>query len=445
MKKILQDWAEKLAETVKEFSVAMANDIEKKNSKHMFTNGEAELLLMRAKEEFFIYLGAAFSEISNLAILCFEAGIFPASCSDFTMLEKQLIENKTSFQRVRQEVVDILNKDDFKEEISDSAENADHQEFPHRSVLLQGQSSDKLQLHEVITLGEEDVVFNEQSSNELHLHEVIAQSEEDAVFSGPTATKKDGRLKEDTRKEDLQQRMKIGFERSTDNEISGSFRAVEDLPISSPYDSSVKLPEENVQTLTNSNIAESLCDVKDPQVLIPNDSASERPEKGFKIFHGAFSENVSNVTESFADRSHFESESSESNKSQKNPNSEFLGCLQDAISERSAVKRDANEASSSDNNYSSDVSIPSSSLRDYVNVQVPKKTCFLQDNIEMILCTSDDPQNCQSCHEDACRACFVLRYFPLLDLNKIRTVLGWKQGCRWRTWLAYLIHIEGNN
>ena len=419
MKKILQDWAEKLAETVKEFSVAMANDIEKKSSKHTFTNEEAELLLMRAKEEFFIYLGAAFSEIANLAVLCFEAGIFPASCSDFTTLEKQLIENKTSFRRIRQEVVDILNKDDLREEMSDSTEIADVQESQFCSVVLQG-----------------------HSSNELQLNEMTAQGKENVVFNDPTATEQDGRVEQDTLKEDLQQRMKVSLERRADEEISGNFRTLEDLPSISPHDSSAELPEEDVQTLKNSNIPESFCDVKDPQILSPYDSPSKRPEKGSQPLKGAFGENVSNTTESFANRSHSESQSFESNKSQKNADSDLLGCFQDAKSERNAFKGDANL--SSDDNYSSDISIPSSSLRDYVNVQVPKKTCFLQDGIEMILCTSDDPQNCQSCCEDACRACFVLRYFPLLDLNKIRTVLGWKQGCRWRTWLAYLIHIEGN-
>ena len=43
---------------------------------------------------------------------------------------------------------------------------------------------------------------------------------------------------------------------------------------------------------------------------------------------------------------------------------------------------------------------------------------------------------------DKCRACFVLRYFPVLDFTRMRSLLLWNGGCRWRTWLACMVHLQ---
>ena len=398
MKKILQDWAEKLAETVKEFSVAMANDIEKKNSKHAFTNEEAELLLMRAREEFFANLGAAFSEISNLAVLCFEAGIFPASCSDLTPLEKRLIENRVSFGKIRQEVDDILNKDDRKKAKDEVTECVVPQESTPNTLLF----NDELELHKGGIQDKDEVTTNESVDDKSNLSDVKTKqdrnTEEEPSLDG--IYKETGESFEETAYDDIHENL---CEKIESKAGLGTIENVE---------SRAKLAYESVRTL-----------------------------------NGVVNGSLSNVTEFSTDRDQAENEALQLDQSQNTPNSNVLRCLHTTAGTRNITKTEADLTSSLEDHTSSDSCInciPSSTLRDYVDVQIPKKTCFLQDNIEVILCTSDDPETCQSCREDACRACFVLRYFPLLDLSKVRTVLGWKQGCRWRTWLAYLIHLEGN-
>jgi len=47
-------------------------------------------------------------------------------------------------------------------------------------------------------------------------------------------------------------------------------------------------------------------------------------------------------------------------------------------------------------------------------------------------------ETCQSCAIDKCRACFVLRYFPIMNLARVRALLSSTSKCRWRTWIAYV-------
>ena len=52
-------------------------------------------------------------------------------------------------------------------------------------------------------------------------------------------------------------------------------------------------------------------------------------------------------------------------------------------------------------------------------------------------------ETCDQCEFDKRRALFVLRYFPVLIFSRIRSLLSWKGGCRWRTWNACLAHLQG--
>ena len=47
-------------------------------------------------------------------------------------------------------------------------------------------------------------------------------------------------------------------------------------------------------------------------------------------------------------------------------------------------------------------------------------------------------ETCESCVIDRCRACFVLRYFPIMNFARIRALLTSTSKCRWRTWIAYI-------
>ena len=66
-------------------------------------------------------------------------------------------------------------------------------------------------------------------------------------------------------------------------------------------------------------------------------------------------------------------------------------------------------------------------------------------NENHLLCenfTIEETEECSSCFLDKCRACFVLRYFPVLDFIRMRSLLLWNGGCRWRTWLACMTHLN---
>ena len=52
-------------------------------------------------------------------------------------------------------------------------------------------------------------------------------------------------------------------------------------------------------------------------------------------------------------------------------------------------------------------------------------------------------ETCDQCEFDKRRALFVLRYYPVLIFSRIRSLLSWKGGCRWRTWNACLAHLQG--
>ena len=394
VKKILQDWAEKLAETVKDFSIAMANDIEKKNKKHKFTNEETLLLLIRTREEFFSNLGAAFSEVSSLAVLCFEAGIFPASCWDLSSLEKCLIESDATLSKFRQDVNEILNKDDnegmkndTKATSTDNDENEAPQESLPATLLVLSQSHDETD--------ESYTTDNCTTDGEITNDASLDSSSE---FLGTETTSKEnsqlGSNLEEATIEKSRENLRENHVRETD---PTTLAAVDVTPNSFSEDSSV------ASRAHEGGVSEDVVSTKNRN-LEADKGVVERP---------------------------------------KTLNWNALRYLQVKSDMNNCVNCSQSVARSKITTGNRVARVPSSTLRDYVDVEVPKETCFLHQNIEAILCTSDDPKTCQSCREDMCRACFVLRFFPLLDLNKIRTVLGWKQGCRWRTWLAYLIHLEG--
>lgn len=52
----------------------------------------------------------------------------------------------------------------------------------------------------------------------------------------------------------------------------------------------------------------------------------------------------------------------------------------------------------------------------------------------------DEP--CEQCAIDKCRACFVLRYFAVVNFARIRALLSWSSKCRWRTWLACVVRLK---
>ena len=51
-------------------------------------------------------------------------------------------------------------------------------------------------------------------------------------------------------------------------------------------------------------------------------------------------------------------------------------------------------------------------------------------------------ESCPWCVIDKCRACFVLRYFPIMNFARIRVILSSTRKCRWRTWLAYVVTLK---
>lgn len=51
-------------------------------------------------------------------------------------------------------------------------------------------------------------------------------------------------------------------------------------------------------------------------------------------------------------------------------------------------------------------------------------------------------ESCPWCVIDKCRACFVLRYFPIMNFARIRVILSATRKCRWRTWLAYVVTLK---
>lgn len=71
-------------------------------------------------------------------------------------------------------------------------------------------------------------------------------------------------------------------------------------------------------------------------------------------------------------------------------------------------------------------------LHDATDVLIDKPS--LCENYEVL-----EGETCDSCEIDKCRACFVLRYFPIINLVNIRTLLISSSKCRWRTWLAYFV------
>ena len=77
-----------------------------------------------------------------------------------------------------------------------------------------------------------------------------------------------------------------------------------------------------------------------------------------------------------------------------------------------------------------------------------EKECFFGETKELKknLCESflcDDMMDCASCIIDKCRACFILRYFPILNFERMYSLLLWKGGCRWRSWCACMVHLKG--
>eukprot|EP00111_Clytia_hemisphaerica_P006058 TCONS_00017549-protein len=78
-------------------------------------------------------------------------------------------------------------------------------------------------------------------------------------------------------------------------------------------------------------------------------------------------------------------------------------------------------------------------------------TCdILRESIDILIentamCENYDlteGESCEWCLIDKCRACFVLRYFPIINFARIRVILSSTKKCRWRTWLAYVITLK---
>ena len=422
VKKILQDWAEKLSDTVKEFSYAMAENIKKKNTKHILTKSDTEFLLMRTREEFFQNLGAAFSEVSNLAVLCYEAGIFPTSCSDLEILEATLIENETTFEEIRKKVNEILNQDDSKIQQSDvDWELKKDKESEKVTLLSLAKSSDEKQLDKLFFISDEEVKNDlKDDDNSKLLQENFDDTSQmfDKEIGGP--------LLEDFDQDALPEASRDSIYENSQGQVL-SVEALEN-----PFETRNKLDTGHLHDA--------------PSVVEKNrNSGDDEPsnlEPGSPDGDRKFSEGDKNTQE----------------KSIKPKlNDDAIETQQYLKGNRAHVCFESSEnhsglSSSSKNqiihNQETELekSIPrTSSFRDYVEIAVPRKIHFFDEELEWILCTSENPSTCESCREDFCRACFVLRYFPLLDLTKIRTVLNWKQGCRWRTWIAYLIHLEGGS
>lgn len=373
VRKILQDWAEKLHETVEDFALTMANNIKTKNRKHIFTQQETDILIMRTREEFFRNLGAAFSEISNLAVLCFEAGIFPVSCSNLGHLEVSLIDGENTHASIRQKVDELLNKDDSKDIKVEDKENAVPQESGS-SPLLVNHGEDSSQ-----STGKSFFICNEDLKKDTEVLDSNSNGSKDIVIGKQSTDSKTVKQDGENQGQDMQadnSEMNLGQHKEADG----------------------------VRTMENE------------QTINCKDDGASTPIKNEIIENGVLN----------------------------SPNGKTLNEKATRFLEAKKISpRTENQANETRGIRGQIKRLTSSTLREYVEIPTPQKRTFLQENEESILCSSDDPKNCHSCAEDLCRACFVLRYFHLLDLHKIRTVLTWKQGCRWRTWLAFLIHLEG--
>ena len=74
-------------------------------------------------------------------------------------------------------------------------------------------------------------------------------------------------------------------------------------------------------------------------------------------------------------------------------------------------------------------------LRESVDVLIENPA--LCENYNLI-----EGEFCPWCVIDKCRACFVLRYFPIMNFARIRVILSSTKKCRWRTWLAYVVTLK---
>ena len=369
VRKILQDWVERLYETVEDFASAMADNIKTKNKKHNFTQRETDILLMRTREEFFRNLGAAFSEIANLAVLCFEAGIFPVSCSTLGYLEASFIDGENTHASIRQKVNELLNKDDSKDIAVEDKENAVPQESGSSPLLVDHEEDGSHSTGKSFFICDEDMK-NDSGVLDSNLNgskDIVNGKQKDSVIPAENGESKGQDMQANNSQLNLVQ-----------HEETNGGRTLE-----------------KKQTV---NRADNITSTSVKRDIVENGALNSPNGK-------TLNENATQFLES--------KKTSLTTDNQVNET-------------RGQRKR-----------------LTSSTLREYVEIPTPQKRTFLQENEESILCSSDDPKNCRNCAEDFCRACFVLRYFHLLDLHKIRTVLTWKQGCRWRTWLAFLIHVEG--
>ncbi|XP_065070572.1 uncharacterized protein LOC135695413 [Rhopilema esculentum] len=422
VKKILQDWAEKLNDTVKEFSYAMAENIKKKNTKHILTKSDTEFLLMRTREEFFQNLGAAFSEVSNLAVLCYEAGIFPTSCSDLETLEASLIENETTFEEIRKKVNEILNQDDSKIQRPDvDKELKKDKESDKVTLLSLAKSSDEKQLDKLFFISDEEVknyLGDDDNSNLLQENSDDTSQMFDKQFGGP--------LLEDFDQDALTE---ASHDSIYDNS-QGQVLSVEALE--NPFETRNKFDTGHLHdapSVVEKNRNSGTVQQDEPSHLEPGSPDGDR-----QFSEGAKNTQEKSIKPKLSDDAFETQQNSKGNKAHVCFESNEPHSGLSSSSKNQIIHNQETELAKS---------IPrTSSFRDYVEIAVPRKIHFFDEELEWILCTSENPSTCESCREDFCRACFVLRYSPLLDLTKIRTVLNWKQGCRWRTWIAYLIHLE---
>ena len=419
VRKILQDWVERLYETVEDFAIAMADNIKTKNKKHSFTQRETDILLMRTREEFFRNLGAAFSEISNLAVLCFEAGIFPVSCSNLSYLEVSLIEGENTHASIRQKVNELLNKDDSKDIAIEDKENAVPQESGSSPLLVDHEEDGSHSTGKSFFICDEDLKTDSGvlDSNLNGSKDIVnGKHPTGSVIPAENEENKGQDMQSNNLQMNLVQHEETNRERTlekkqtvnrADNMTStpGKREIVENGALSSPNGKSLN---ENATQFFNSRMNETSAEnCIDSSVNVTStpikDTGAPKSPNGKTLNENA---------------------------------TRFLESKKTSLTTNNQVKETRGSRGQM-------IRLTSSTLREYVEIPTPQKRTFLQENEESILCSSDDPKNCRNCAEDFCRACFVLRYFHLLDLHKIRTVLTWKQGCRWRTWLAFLIHLEG--
>ena len=107
VKDILQDWVNKLHEIFDKFTQQCISDWKTGHQGREISDREFSVLKVLSRDEFFFCLGAAFSEVSNVSMLCFETDTYPSQCDQISGVELTLLKQDSSLEEIRSKAVEL--------------------------------------------------------------------------------------------------------------------------------------------------------------------------------------------------------------------------------------------------------------------------------------------------------------------------------------------------